>query len=275
MINRQYDNGDRYLTTQHERDQETGLDYRGARYYDSDIGRFLSLDPWAAKYPAWSPYNYVMCNPIIFIDPTGKGPIDPSEKYKRKFNRWKEKHAEDNKGLDAGQIYDKFKGSKNIFGRENGDTKWFRSHEANDLSVSTGWNIEASIEGKSKMTFKGKGSTKGSTSQVFDVNGSKGVIKLSYDMQSMPDRLILTNNATGEILFDTKTYSSTTDGKVANETGSGQKIAFDLGEDNTQVKIEVNPGEPRTGATRFSFSMTVKTERSASNPEISNTQPKP
>ena len=26
---------EKYLTTHHERDQETGLDYRGARYYDA------------------------------------------------------------------------------------------------------------------------------------------------------------------------------------------------------------------------------------------------
>lgn len=67
------DGGDRYLSTAHERDKETGLDYRGARYYDSDIARFLSIDPWAAKYPGWNPYNYVVGNPLIFIDPTGKG----------------------------------------------------------------------------------------------------------------------------------------------------------------------------------------------------------
>ena len=77
-ILREYDNGagDRYLTTQHERDKETGLDYRGARYYDSDVARFLSTDPWADQYPAWSTYNYVMGNPISLIDPTGKGPTD-------------------------------------------------------------------------------------------------------------------------------------------------------------------------------------------------------
>lgn len=74
----QYDNGagDKYLTTQHERDQETGLDYRGARYYDSDVARFLSTDPWADKYPSWSTYNYVMGNPVVLIDPNGKGPTD-------------------------------------------------------------------------------------------------------------------------------------------------------------------------------------------------------
>jgi len=67
---------EKYLTTQHERDRETGLDYRGARYYDADIARFLSTDPWQAKYPHWSTYNYVMGNPIVFIDPTGKGVED-------------------------------------------------------------------------------------------------------------------------------------------------------------------------------------------------------
>lgn len=61
------------MTTFHDRDQETGLDYRGARYYDSDIARFLSIDPWQAKYPSWSTYNYVMANPIAFTDPSGKG----------------------------------------------------------------------------------------------------------------------------------------------------------------------------------------------------------
>lgn len=64
------------MNTQHERDRETGLDYRGARYYDPDVARFLSTDPWADKYPAWSTYNYVIGNPVKFVDPTGKGPTD-------------------------------------------------------------------------------------------------------------------------------------------------------------------------------------------------------
>ncbi|MGV3613394.1 MAG: hypothetical protein ACO1N0_20720 [Fluviicola sp.] len=36
----------------------------------------MSLDPWAVKYHSWSPYNYVMGNPIRLVDPTGKGPTD-------------------------------------------------------------------------------------------------------------------------------------------------------------------------------------------------------
>ncbi len=68
---------ERFQTTDHERDEETGLDYRGARFYDSDLGRFLSLDPMAVEFPGWSDYNYVLGNPVFLIDPDGKAPLCP------------------------------------------------------------------------------------------------------------------------------------------------------------------------------------------------------
>ena len=61
-ILRTWGDNEKYLSTQHERDTETNFDYRGARYYDSDIARFLSTDPLAADYTAWSTYNYVLGN---------------------------------------------------------------------------------------------------------------------------------------------------------------------------------------------------------------------
>lgn len=74
---------EKYLTTHHERDQETGLDYRGARFYDSDIAKFLSLDPAAMEYPSLSDYTYVADNPVIFVDPDGKRIVVPNEEDRK------------------------------------------------------------------------------------------------------------------------------------------------------------------------------------------------
>jgi len=63
--------------TGHERDQEGGLDldYMLARNYDSELGRFYSVDPLQFLYPHSSSYAYVNNNPISFIDPTGMAAI--------------------------------------------------------------------------------------------------------------------------------------------------------------------------------------------------------
>ena len=50
------------------------LDF-GARIYDSRLGRWLAVDPAASKYPSFSPYNFAINNPLVFIDPDGREPI--------------------------------------------------------------------------------------------------------------------------------------------------------------------------------------------------------
>ena len=55
-----------------ERDVETGLSYFGARYYTSDLGIWLSVDPMSAKYPSLSPYVYCANNPVKLVDPNGE-----------------------------------------------------------------------------------------------------------------------------------------------------------------------------------------------------------
>ncbi len=57
-----------YLTTHHERDEETGYDYRGARYYDAEVGRFLGVDPIADEFAWVTPYNYAENEPVAHID---------------------------------------------------------------------------------------------------------------------------------------------------------------------------------------------------------------
>ncbi len=70
-----------YKFTGKERDTESGLDYFGARYYASSMGRFMSPDwsPPAATVPyaslgdpqSLNLYRYVCNNPMNAFDPDG------------------------------------------------------------------------------------------------------------------------------------------------------------------------------------------------------------
>jgi RHS repeat-associated protein len=60
----------------YERDDETGLDFAQARYYQSKLGRFTSVDPLMASAApiepqSWNRYGYVGNRPLVVTDPTG------------------------------------------------------------------------------------------------------------------------------------------------------------------------------------------------------------
>jgi RHS repeat-associated protein len=66
-----------------ERDDETGLDYFGARYMSSPEGRFMSPDPLMASASvsdpqSWNRYVYARNNPLRYNDPLG---LFPSPAY--------------------------------------------------------------------------------------------------------------------------------------------------------------------------------------------------
>jgi RHS repeat-associated protein len=55
-----------------EKDEETQYSYFGARYYNSDISIWLSVDPMSDKYPNLSPFMYCAGNTVILVDPDGR-----------------------------------------------------------------------------------------------------------------------------------------------------------------------------------------------------------
>lgn len=66
-----------------EKIEDLGLyqsDY-GARMYDGVFGRWYVVDPFASKYPQWSPYTTMANNPIMFFDADVREPI-------RSYRRW-------------------------------------------------------------------------------------------------------------------------------------------------------------------------------------------
>ncbi|MBQ7852940.1 MAG: hypothetical protein IJ342_08735, partial [Muribaculaceae bacterium] len=60
-----------FLFNGKELDEETGLYYYGARYYEPRTSLWLSTDPMELKYPNISTYTYCANNPIKLIDPQG------------------------------------------------------------------------------------------------------------------------------------------------------------------------------------------------------------
>ena len=81
-----------------ELDEETGLYYYGARYYDPHSGPgWLSPDPEFERAPGCNPYAYCFQNPIKFTDPDGRWPDFPAS-FKNAFqgtvNGLKQKYNE-------------------------------------------------------------------------------------------------------------------------------------------------------------------------------------
>ena len=64
-----------YLFNAKEFDEETGLYYYGARYYDPRLSLWISVDPKAKEFANVSPYNYVLNSPIKHIDKEGEFPL--------------------------------------------------------------------------------------------------------------------------------------------------------------------------------------------------------
>ena len=65
-----------FLFNGKELDEETGLYYYGARYYDPRTSLWLSTDPMELKYPNVSTYAYCLNNPVKLIDILGCEPTE-------------------------------------------------------------------------------------------------------------------------------------------------------------------------------------------------------
>lgn len=65
----------RYQFTGREYDANIGMYYYRARWYSSDLGRFISEDPIGFRGGDVNLYGYVRNNPQNFVDPTGHFPV--------------------------------------------------------------------------------------------------------------------------------------------------------------------------------------------------------
>ncbi|GHT17518.1 hypothetical protein FACS189429_1780 [Bacteroidia bacterium] len=85
-----------FLFNAKELDEETGLYYYGARYYDPRVSLWLSADPKAYFTPHESPYCAMGNNPIYYTDPGGQ--------FKIPIHKRITENAFKNSGLNPGWL---------------------------------------------------------------------------------------------------------------------------------------------------------------------------
>ena len=64
--------------TGHPHDDDTGLTYMGARYYDPTLGRFMAIDPapfTEDNLHSFNRYAYANNNPYRYVDPDGRNAV--------------------------------------------------------------------------------------------------------------------------------------------------------------------------------------------------------
>ena len=86
--------GNKFGYTGHQQDDETGLIYFKARYYDPTLGRFIGQDALEgeANLPiSWAKYLYANGNPLTYIDPSGMYSwsefVDDVDSFAEKFTQ--------------------------------------------------------------------------------------------------------------------------------------------------------------------------------------------
>ena len=166
----------RFRFTGKERDEATGFDYFGARYYNSDLSIWLSVDPLASKYPSMSPYMYTAGNPVMLVDPDGRDNKKP-ERFGigKRFKNWINGDSYKNKA-------NKFAVKNGIHSTEdkNGRIKMTKSYiYANKKTNETGVIEEDYIFSKDDIRMERRNSTTGETSYfAMDYSGFKGILIL-------------------------------------------------------------------------------------------------
>ncbi len=105
-----------FLFNGKELDEETGLYYYGARYYNPRISLWYGVDPLTEKYIGYSPYHFSGNNPIRYYDVDGRYFDERNERKASRIEKKALKRAEKLeakvdklilKGQDRGELCDR------------------------------------------------------------------------------------------------------------------------------------------------------------------------
>ncbi|MDR1876027.1 MAG: RHS repeat-associated core domain-containing protein [Flavobacteriaceae bacterium] len=199
-----------------ELDEETGLYYYGARYFDSKISIWLSVDPKMEKYPHMSPYNYAANNPVKYIDPDGRDIVLP-------------------KGTSTKDIYtilgnlQKLTNDKLVYSTQKDGTIRIKIASLGKGNKTAGTRLIRRLNSSNKTVtidikdsqgnfLNGIGNKAKATNYTDAANGKGSDAIVSFDPTSNPD--ILTINPKNRLFFRSKKTKSNWIGTRINPCGT-------------------------------------------------------
>ena len=250
-----------------ELDQMHGLnlyDY-SARYYESGIGRFTTVDPLAEKYYSISPYAYCANNPLRYIDPTGMAYGDFLDEKGNVIG---------NDGINDERLYvmktDASKESKKYIKDNSGNINAFRN--ADNIAYQNSIEIECNPTARQDMVNEiskdnGKGGTKDANNREYGGSVENGVVAIatpgavanpktdatasielpvgkstfhSHPSGTMEDRSTPTGNVLGG--GTTTTYSFTQTPSLQDISNAGSFTNYVFGRSDNKVHIYNSSG---------------------------------
>ncbi|MDL2262919.1 hypothetical protein LJC11_05405 [Bacteroidales bacterium OttesenSCG-928-I21] len=111
--------------------------YFEARYYDSDVSIWLSVDPLASKYPSLSPYVYCANNPVMLVDPDGRSIDEWNVNISTGEKTW----VSDKGGDETQHINLVTNGGTNIVSMSVDGNKEIVNNLSNSIEQSGGWSL--------------------------------------------------------------------------------------------------------------------------------------